>query len=408
MGLVLIKKEEINKNISQMHRIELDLETDGLYLIEIIASAKSWWQNWKSLKIFFNDDDLAVMIDDKGIAKEDNNKEKTATGWNGNELKALFKTLVVAIHLGKGKHSILLAPRQSPYVKYVRISKVEDANKITYIPEDNNPAENGDRRPWVTMAMVDLAISTIRITASADNRGRDDDDIKLMIDGETVMNEDVKAHKYWYWCGKIIKGKEKTWQRTIDSPKGTHLFELWADRMPMLHRFEATIKVAVEENRPRIPTKDDPKWTGDFNDDPEDILLARLIFGEARNQPHEAKVWIAWSVINRMEAGSWWPDNIRGVILQKGQYDPFKPVDKNYLAIIDPLGFDAAKEINRNAWNECYEIALAVIGRKTVNPTEATHFHGLGITVDWFMERFVPNGKFLKKIGDTCFYWSPN
>ncbi|MFH1048731.1 MAG: hypothetical protein V1732_03645, partial [Patescibacteria group bacterium] len=41
-----------------------EIPEDGIYFIEIIASAKSWWQNLKSLKSFFNDDDLAVKIDD--------------------------------------------------------------------------------------------------------------------------------------------------------------------------------------------------------------------------------------------------------------------------------------------------------------------------------------------------------
>ncbi len=31
-----------------------------------------------------------------------------------------------------------------------------------------------------------------------------------------------------------------------------------------------------------------------------------------------------------------------------------------------------------------------------------------GITREWFEKNVVPDGKFLKKIGDTYFYWSPN
>jgi hypothetical protein len=49
-----------------------------------------------------------------------------------------------------------------------------------------------------------------------------------------------------------------------------------------------------------------------------------------------------------------------------------------------------------------------VLTGKIAKPAEATHFHGIGVTRDWFEKNIVPNGKFLRKIGDTYFYWSPN
>ena len=45
---------------------------------------------------------------------------------------------------------------------------------------------------------------------------------------------------------------------------------------------------------------------------------------------------------------------------------------------------------------------------KIENPTEATHFHGVGVTRDWFIQNVVPDGKFLRQIDDTYFYWGPN
>jgi len=60
------------------------------------------------------------------------------------------------------------------------------------------------------------------------------------------------------------------------------------------------------------------------------MLLARLVFGEVNNEPREAKIWAAWSVINRTTANSWWPETIQEVILQKGQYDPIKPESSIY------------------------------------------------------------------------------
>jgi len=96
------------------------------------------------------------------------------------------------------------------------------------------------------------------------------------------------------------------------------------------------------------------------------------------------------------------------VILQEGQFDPFKPKDPNFSKIINPLGYKKVREIDKKSWYECYKIASNIVLRKIDNPTEATHFHGIGVVRSWFEKKVVPNGKFLKKIGDTYFYWSPN
>lgn len=167
-------------------------------------------------------------------------------------------------------------------------------------------------------------------------------------------------------------------------------------------RFEVTIEA---DSQKRIPTVEDPKWTGNFRDDPDDILLARLIFGEGENQSREAKVWIGSSVLNRVRAKAW-PNTLHEVILQKGQYDPFKKKDKNFKKIIDPLA--KAGKPRQRAWRESCDVASRLVSGRIPNSTAATHFHGKGITRAWFEAHIVPNGKFLRKIGDTFFYWSPN
>lgn len=101
-----------------------------------------------------------------------------------------------------------------------------------------------------------------------------------------------------------------------------------------------------------------------------------------------------------------WPDTLYEVILQPGQYDPFKPTDPNYPIIIDPLNGADAQTVD--VWKECYEIARVAVNKEIENPTSATHFHGIGTPREWFEENVVPSGKFLKKVGDTYFYWSPN
>lgn len=85
-----------------------------------------------------------------------------------------------------------------------------------------------------------------------------------------------------------------------------------------------------------------------------------------------------------------------------------KPASPVYGKIIDPLNYDGVGMADKKSWYECYEIAGDVISGEIINPTTATHFFGIGVTSDWFEKNVVPKGKFLKKIGNTYFYWSPN
>lgn len=392
-----ILEEKLNKTFREEHfQWHFEIQKEGVYGIEIIALAKSWQQNL--FKSFFKDDNLTVKIDNLELA----NKYRS---WNGNTLRGLKQTNFYILKLIEGDHDLNFTASQYPQIQTIRIYQIGE-NEISYHLKDNYPIQEGQRRPWLTIALCNLGLDLLKIKASA-NEGKkflffqkDDSDLKLIIDGNIQQNSELKSHKNWFWCGRVLKGKTKTFEKELNLKLDLHFFEFWADRNPEVE--EIIVKL---EGLKRIPTVDDPKWTGDFADDPEEILLARLVFGEARNQPQEAKIWVAWSIINRIGAKAW-PDTLYEVILQPGQYDPFKPTDPNYSIIIDPLNGADAQTVD--AWKECYEIARVVVNKETENPTSATHFHGIGISREQFETNVVPDGKFLKKIGDTYFYWSPN
>ncbi len=400
-----IINKTINQKISKEYDLEFSLGKDALCLIEITASAKSWWQNFKFSRSFFKDDDIFLFLDNKEITTSKNTKQDSRALWNGNELCNLEKTVLIAINLSKGRHIIKLKADQSPYLKSISVSGVEENNKIIYFPNSNNPAQKSEGRPWLSYIILDLFITKLSISAKASKRGRDDDDIKLLINDEIQKNDNSKAHKDWFWCGKILNGKEKTFSKDINFKSKQFNIDLYSDNSPYLSKIEIDIK--LEETK-ITPTVNDPFWTGDFRDDTDEMLLARLIFGETNNEPREAKIWAAWSVINRTTANSWWPKTIQGVILQTGQYDPINPKSPVYKKIINPLNYEGIGAADKKSWYECYKIAEDVISGKINNPTTSTHFFGAGITRDWFEKNVVPNGKFLKKIGNTYFYWSPN
>jgi len=396
-----IKQEKINKIIDKDYSYDFSISESSLYLIEIIASAKSWKQNFKSSRAFFKDDDIFLYLDNQELTTSLNTKKDARSAWNGNELKGLDKTVLIAVNLKSGNHTITLKPNQTPYIKTILISKVEEKNKISYSPINNNPAQKSEGRPWLSYIIIDLFITNLSIIAKADKNKGDDDDIKLLINGKIQKNEDKGSHKDWYWCGKVLKGKDKTFSQDINSQIKQYSIDLYSDEVPRLNKIELGYK--------RIPTVDDPEWTGDFKDDSEEMLLARLIFGETDGEPREAKIWAAWSVVNRTKAKSWWPKTIQGVILQKEQYYPFRLGDPNFNKIANPFNFKKiVDEKTRESWYECYKVASDVISGKIGNPTTATHFVAGEKNRALFEKNVVPNGKFLKKIGNTYFYWSPN
>jgi len=231
----LIKKDKPNIVVKNNYEYIFEVAEDGICFIEIIASAKSWWQNFKGLVSFFRDDDLTLKIDAIEFPKL-NGKAGLFDGevaWNGNNLKGFSKTNIFVINLNKGSHKLEFLVDQKPFLESIAVYTVGET-ELNYIPAENNPAQDGNRRQWMTAILVDVPMKNLNIKASAKKylEDRDDDDIKLIIDGNIQKNETDKSHKNWFWCGKILDGQEKEFNQDLNLEKGLHYIELWADRMP--------------------------------------------------------------------------------------------------------------------------------------------------------------------------------
>ena len=233
------KTEEFDEKEGQIENgfgHEFDVPAEGLYLIEIMASAKSWGQNLISLRGFFNDDDLTVKLDGREFPKQ-NGKRGIFDGevaWNGNNLKGLTKTNVFVVQLEKGKHFLEFLTDNKPVLRKIKVqalaqniqndSETQNApenqnssqnqksdQEIEYLMEENNPAEDGDRRPWLTIVLVDLTLKSLKVSASVKKYPGtlEDDDLKLIINGGVEENTEPKAHKKWLWCGRAAEGEKE-------------------------------------------------------------------------------------------------------------------------------------------------------------------------------------------------------
>jgi len=406
----LTKRQNFSKKITKNIDYNFEIAERGLCYISITAichsSKQTGERGGEDLRVEINGQSFREIPPEKNIQLYN-----IPASWNGSKLKGLKKIVVFILWLEKGNHKITFIPHESAKLENLEIKELGQNVKNT-IFDISKKAEDGDRRPWYTFALINLPLKYLSMEATVQKRFQDSDDVKIIIDGKIKRNIKGGRHKFWYFVGGIlpwiiwrIVGRNKKIKVEFNESlaSGIHYIEVHADRMPVLHNVELDFGEEIEVKR--IPTVDDPKWTGKFEDDPEEILLARLIFGEARNQPQKARIWVAGTVLNRVAAGAW-DDTIKEVILKSGQFDPLKEKDPNYKNIIDPL--KDKKEADKIAWEECYKIAVDIISGQLKNPTEATHFHGKGITKEWFMENVVPNGRFLKKFGDSYFYWSLN
>ncbi len=381
----------------------ISIEKFGLYAISIRARCQG-----KRFFGFKKEQNLRVKINGtqfREIPPEKNMQLfNIPPAWNGTEIRGLSKTVVFVLPLNVEDYTFNFFAESEALIEKFEYKLLPDLHHVNF--DLNEQAEDGNTRPWYTFAFINMPLLSIKAAISTQWHFLDGDDVKLIIDNNVEQNSESEKHHDWLWSAKAKlfsepKREEKTFDKNLQS--GIHYIEFWADKTPTLHQAQFDLG---DFQPKRIPTVKDPEWTDDFNDDTGQMLLARLILGEAENQSKETKIWVGGAVLNRVKAKAW-PNTIHEVILQKGQYDPFKPENINFPKVTDPLNEDKSKLRLRN-WQDCYEIAQKLLSEEMINPTTATHFHGIGVTKEWFIEHLVPQGKFLKQINDTYFYWSPN
>ncbi|OGH88718.1 MAG: hypothetical protein A3J93_01315 [Candidatus Magasanikbacteria bacterium RIFOXYC2_FULL_42_28] len=228
-----LKKNEIKQTLKNGFTYNFEVFENGLYLLEVIASAKSRWQNLRS---FLFADHLAITVDGINFPGADGKIFLAPAAWNGNNLKGHLKTVAILVNLSSGSHKINFTTRRYPRLEQINIFKIK-SSEFVYTPLIDNPATVGDRRQWLTVVSAGISLAEITIVAMAKKYGnsREDDDIKLVVDGQIIKNDEKKSHRDWFWCGKILKGSSKKFTRRLNfvSPE-KHYLALYADASPRL------------------------------------------------------------------------------------------------------------------------------------------------------------------------------
>ena len=115
-----------------------------------------------------------------------------------------------------------------------------------------------------------------------------------------------------------------------------------------------------------VPKKD--YRTDNFYNDSDDVLLARMLLGEAEDCSDLEKISIAWTVLNRMDDGKKWNGTtLQEVILKPMQYSAFNP-DLN-AKLKNPLAY------NPGEFYSSLNLAREILAGKYSDPTNgATHY----------------------------------
>jgi hypothetical protein len=126
-----------------------------------------------------------------------------------------------------------------------------------------------------------------------------------------------------------------------------------------------------------IPTADKPQWTGNWSDDTDQMILARMIFGEARSElaPDELRYAVGFVAQNRLRSSvKWWGRTYQEIITKDKQFSAFNKGDANRPYVEDPLHTDLS--VDERAWRIAYDIAGKILRDEVEDNTNgADHYY---------------------------------
>lgn len=226
----------MHKKLTENFDYKFDVSKSGIYAIPITASCKSG-------KFFglWGEGDLRVEIDGIKLreipAKKKSQYYDIPSAWNGTKLKGLSKTVIFITELKVGKHIVTFIPKGGANLeKEPEITRIENPNKFTLNLKQQ--AQDGNRRPWVTIVLIDFPLSIIDASVICNKRKCDSDDVKIIIDNKIQKHETLKWGKNWFWQGRQLKGKVNIRRFYLHPNEANHYIEFWADRTPTLNEIK--------------------------------------------------------------------------------------------------------------------------------------------------------------------------
>jgi N-acetylmuramoyl-L-alanine amidase len=129
----------------------------------------------------------------------------------------------------------------------------------------------------------------------------------------------------------------------------------------------------------------------------EVVFMALTIWREARGELRQAKLGVAFCIMDRVHRPSWWGDDVLSVIFKRLQFTSMTHVGDPQLTAWP----DKRRLQDWAAWLECLDVAQAVLEDRVPNPVQgADTYHDLSIATpaSW------GNPRFVAQLGRLMFY----
>jgi len=142
--------------------------------------------------------------------------------------------------------------------------------------------------------------------------------------------------------------------------------------------YNPVIAKQIASQRNLVGQKTETGLVGIVEDD--EVLLAKMLFGEARNCSENEKIAIAYTAINRVNDNKKWNgETLREVILKPWQYSCFNENDVNKKKLMNP------NDYNSKAFEECLDISRKVLSGKyeELNNGQTHYFNPKVVYPSW-------------------------
>lgn len=245
--MALVFADHENRKLVQTENVTFRLNTAGIYLVEITVRAKNEKQLGET-----DGENLRIEIDRRKFPQLNNPQRysDSPASFSGAKLKNLKKSVFFLLNLSAESHTLTLIPDISATLENIRVWQLENTSAIEL--SLNIQAEDGDRRPWITLVLIDLGLKQFTASFTLKRRFIDSDDVKIIIDGEIRRNGRSILHKFWYFIASIFTSEKQTETFVTNSTLGLHYLEFWADKMPTLEKivFFGLSAASPTENSP--------------------------------------------------------------------------------------------------------------------------------------------------------------
>ncbi|MEK9154066.1 MAG: hypothetical protein AAB798_01190 [Patescibacteria group bacterium] len=235
---------EKQRRISKPLKVTFSVSQPGLVAIFITArcSSKSQSQSGQEENLRFEINGLRF----RELPPHSNEQVfDIPAACNGAKLQGLAQTVILFTSLQKGTHTLGLVPRSSAYIELIRTQELSGNERVRLDIEEQ--AEDGDRRPWYSFIFIDLPLRMFVVDATIEKRVRDSDDVQFVVDGRVIQSAVAGKFRLWQFVGSLlawlvrgVRGQRRRSSVNFESrlETGVHYVELYADRMPTLHRVE--------------------------------------------------------------------------------------------------------------------------------------------------------------------------